>query len=426
MRVFDTIVAPITAVGGAVAWVRVSGPDAFPIAQALMAAFPADPVHHKAIYGSLCTGDSGLALPFVAPGGFTGEDAVEISLHGSRASVNALVDAACRAGARLAQPGEFSLRAFLRGKIDLAQAEAIRDTVAAETQRQLMMANRQRRGELTKAVQDIRNRVIALLAALEASIDFEEEVGPYDHTQTSEQLRETLAATSLLEETADAGRILREGLVIALVGLPNVGKSSLLNRLAGYDRAIVTPEPGTTRDTVEVRCELAGIPTLIIDTAGLRTTTQRAEAEGIKRSLMAAETADAVWLVHDYGAPEPPPDVRHDLIIANKSDLGAPAPPEAVPVSALTGAGISQLLAWIERRFSLTTTEPLIDPRHAPLLQAARQSLEQALHAVTHALPPDLIVVHLRAAIDALGQVTGETASADMVDRIFQDFCIGK
>lgn len=408
------------------AWVRVSGPEAFSIARALMAGFPDHPVHHKAVYGSLCTGDSGLALPFLGPGGFTGEDAVELSLHGSRASVNALVDAACQAGARLAQPGEFSLRAFLRGKIDLAQAEAIRDTVAAETQRQLMMANRQRRGDLTKAVQDIRKRVIGLLAALEASIDFEEEVGPHDPAQTSEQLRGTLAATSLLEETADAGRILREGLVIALVGLPNVGKSSLLNRLAGYDRAIVTEEPGTTRDTVEVRCELAGIPTLIIDTAGLRTTTQRAEAEGIKRSLMAAEAADAVWLVHDYGAPEPPPDVRHDLLIANKSDLGSPSPLGAVSVSALTGEGIEQLPLWIEQRFSLTTTEPLIDPRHAPLLQAARHSLEHALHAVTHALPPDLIVVHLRAAIESLGQLTGETASADMVDRIFQEFCIGK
>ncbi len=434
---FDTIVAPITGSGpAAVAIVRLSGPESWDIAALLFEPWPVPVRPRFALYGRFANGDDGLAIPFETGASYTGERSVEFNVHGSIASVNELLDVSFCAGARPARPGEFTERAFLHGRLDLTQAEGVRDTVEAATQQQLRQANLLREGVLRDEVHAVREIAMELLAAIEASVDFSEEVGELDRIRAGSVLEAASVRLQGLLATAAAGRLLRQGLRIAIVGPPNAGKSSLLNALLGFDRAIVTDVAGTTRDFVEERLDLGGIPCVLTDTAGLRRTEDQVERQGVDRAHRLAESADRIWYVYDGAAGWTLDDeerlaawARPTRVLANKCDL-APLrdPPEgALLVSAHTRHGLDRLVDDLACELAQTAAETVwINNRHAPLLEQARLSLDAARATLAQDLPYDLAVVHLQSALHELGQVTGETAAEDMLDRVFRDFCIGK
>jgi tRNA modification GTPase len=429
MRHADTIVAPITPPGvGAVASVRISGPEAFSIAREIFDGLPASPVTHHAYYGHFTHGDEGLMLVFQDGHGYTGEPAVEAMIHGSPASVRLLVEAALGAGARMAEPGEFTLRAFLNGTMDLSQAEAVRDTVEAQTDLQLRFANAQRSGALRSSVRAMRAQLLAALAAVEAHVDFEEELGPLDRGMVRDVADHVAREIEGWLSTERAGQIVRHGLRIALIGEPNAGKSSLLNALLGRDRAIVTPIAGTTRDTIEESVILGGIPCVLIDTAGLRETDDPIEVLGVARAQAAAANADAVWYLHDATrTPTPTPDC--DLLLLTKADLVSPDAhvESGLSISAVTGQGLNRLHAWVAAQAEVAPDWAcLIDARHAPLLRLALTGLNLVESTIEHDLPDDLLSVGLREAHAHLGEIIGENAAADMLTSIFSSFCIGK
>lgn len=438
MSHFDTIVAPITGPSrAAVAVVRLSGDEAWRIGRVVFPSLPLEPESHRAVYGHYVHGDDGLALPFAKGHSYTGEESVELSIHGSPASVRLLIEACIAAGVRLAEPGEFTLRAFMNGRIDLVQAEAVRDTVESLTDAQLQAANLVREGELSRKVRAIRDLLLTSLATLEAHVDFEEEIGPLDRDQLTQAMTEAVNRLDRLLATARSGAILREGLRIAIVGRPNAGKSSLMNHLLGRDRAIVTATPGTTRDTLEETVDLRGVPCVLIDTAGLRATTDEVESMGVERTVASVKSVHAVWFLYDGTQGWTSEDQAlldglevepgRLLKIANKADL-VEAHGEGMWISALTGAGCEGLAEWVRDQAEITEVGDLvaINARHEPLLREARSALIQALDTLAHGGPDDLITVGLSAAIRPLGEITGETASEDMIERIFHDFCIGK
>lgn len=430
MRHADTIVAPVTAPGsGAVGIVRMSGSNAFAIAAKLFEPWPAQPESHRAFFGRFAHGDEGLVLLFDEDRGYTGDPTVEAMLHGSPASVRSLVDLAIAHGARLAQPGEFTQRAFMNGRLDLSQAEAVRDTIAAQTELQLRFAHTQRGGALRDAVSDLRRQLAGALAAVEAHVDFSEELGELDRAQVQYTVELVDAEICSWLATARQGRIVRHGLRIALIGEPNAGKSSLLNALLGADRAIVTPIAGTTRDTIEEPVTLGDIPCVLIDTAGLRDTDDPIESLGVARSEAAAREADVVWYIHDASQPIPFPAPECDLFLLNKCDLAdheVTVGPYA-RVSALTGSGLEQLSAWVAIQAEVAPDRScLIDARHEPLFQRAREGLTLVKQTLDHDQPDDLLSVGLREALNALGEITGEIATEDLLSTIFSSFCIGK
>lgn len=436
---FDTIVAPITgAENAAVAVVRVSGAEAWEVAAKVFRPWPEAPQPRFALYGHFVTGDDGLALPFAEDHSYTGDQTVEFSVHGSRASVQALVEACLQAGARMARPGEFTERAFLNGRLDLTQAEGVRDTVEALTQTQLRQANLLREGALRDQVRVIRAEVEGVLAAVEASVDFSEEIGDLDRPEAVAQLGIAIQELDRLLLTQEAGRILRRGYRIAIVGPPNAGKSSLLNALLGFDRSIVTEVPGTTRDFVEERIDLGGVPCVLTDTAGLRETEDRVETIGVERSRRVAEAADEVWYIVDGTVGLTPEDEfaieameRPVVVVWNKADLLQPDRSyrtyKTYSISALTRQNLDLLVDHVKGKIDSGGAESVwINDRHAPLLQSARQSLEAATKTLSQDLPFDLASVHLQAAIADFGQITGESAGEDVLDAIFRNFCIGK
>jgi tRNA modification GTPase len=433
MSPFDTIVAPITgSQPAAVAVIRLSGSEAWQIAARVFLSWPSTPESHKAVYGRYATGDDGLALPFSEGHSYTGEESAELSCHGSPASVRALVEECVKAGARPARPGEFTERAFLNGRLDLTEAEAVADTVNALTAAQLRIANLQREGVLHREVSRLRDRVLKLLGAVEASVDFEEEIGPLNRKDALSEIEYLAKAVDLLRKSAEIGAIVRRGLRIAIVGLPNAGKSSLFNAIVGRERAIVTPMPGTTRDYVEEAIDMGGIPVVLIDTAGLREAHDAAESIGIGLSVEQATKADLVWYVFDASAGISAQDdewsrkLRNSFVIANKSDLNKV--PHFLNVSAKTGQGLDELVrnvtVYAEEAKSLEV--PPIDIRHKPLLDDTATMLHEAAETLRHDRADDLLSTFLRSAATHLGEITGETASADMIERIFADFCIGK
>ncbi len=425
----DTIVALVSGPPpSAVAVVRLSGPSSWEIAAKLWRGWPTAPESHRALYGETTTGEDALAIPFAHGRGFTSEEAVEFCLHGSRAGVAAFLEAAQAAGARMATPGEFSRRAFMNGRLDLSQAEGIQQLIEAETSAQWQVAARLRGGEVATQIERWREQVMGVLARLEAQVDFSEELGELD--------REPLLATleSVRIEMGRDGSVLdrvREGAVVAILGEPNAGKSSLLNRISGFERAIVTPIPGTTRDTIELTVDLEGYRVTFVDTAGLRETPDPIEQEGVRRSLRVAEAADLRIVLIDPSAQVTSPIEAQmtghgmTLVVRNKADL-YPGP-EAI--SCLTGEGVPALLQRIKGLLfpDDALSAPPFVPRHRELLSQALQALERAAETIAdNAVPDDLATVFLREALAQLGAITGTEARSDMVDEIFSRFCLGK
>jgi tRNA modification GTPase len=452
----DTIAAIATPPGeGGIGIVRVSGEQAFPIAERLFRRRGGSkPLQsHRAYFGAIvdpATGetlDRALLLPFRAPHSYTGEDVVEFHCHGSPYLLRRVLELVWREGARPAEPGEFTLRAFLNGKLDLAQAEAVADLIRARSEAQLRSALALHEGRLSHQVHALGDELLRLLATVEAHIDFSEELGELDPHALIPDLQHLLQRLDALLQGARAGRILREGARVAIVGRPNVGKSSLLNALLGEERAITTDIPGTTRDTLEESLIIGGVPLVILDTAGLRESADVVEQIGIERARRAAERADLILFVYDLTAPdwdadrallETLPAHAPKLLVGNKMDAADPAQvqracsvfPDSVLISALTGAGLDALqeaiLTALEVQRIGEETLTLTHQRHIQAVADAKRALEHARDALQHGYSPDLIAVDLRAAWLALGAITGETADETLVQRIFRDFCIGK
>ncbi len=439
-----TIYAPASAAGKAgVAVVRVSGPAAGTALAALARSVPAARVATRAHLTDPTDAtpiDDALVLWFPGPASFTGEDVAEFHIHGSRATLAALLEALGRQpGLRLALPGEFARRAFEAGKLDLSQVEALADLIEAETKSQATQALRQLGGALGNAVEGLRTRILHLRAQAEAEIDFPDEGDVPGGLIV--RMREPLAALDGELQSLIAGAVrgerLRGGFTVAILGAPNAGKSSLLNRLAGREAAIVSETAGTTRDVIEVHLDLAGWPVTLWDTAGLRDLPPEAsgphaalEIEGMKRARRRAEEADLKLVVLDARLPVPDASVaafaRDGLIVLNKSDL---APGEdGLRVSALTGAGIDALEAKLAARAAAALSDaggaaPLVTrARHREALVDVRAALARA--AVQTA--PELVAEELRVAGDALGRIVGRTGVEDVLDLLFAEFCIGK
>ncbi|MEQ1932973.1 MAG: tRNA uridine-5-carboxymethylaminomethyl(34) synthesis GTPase MnmE [Fimbriimonadaceae bacterium] len=431
MRLGDTIIAPITGLGGAVAVIRLSGPMAFEIAANVFSGLPDSPVSHRAYYGKYKHQDDGICTLFDEGRSYTGEKCAELSLHGSVASVRQLMAACLQHDCRTAEPGEFTWRAFANGRLDLSQAEAVRDTVEAETESALRAANRMRQGGLRSHIQLLSMELTKTLGAIEASVDFSEEIGEFDRGSGIFVIESVLMRIDLLLATATSGRILRHGFRVALVGRPNAGKSSLLNALLKSNRSIVTAEAGTTRDYIEERVDLGGLPCVLIDTAGLRDSASEAEAIGVVNSRAIIAEADLVLYLFDSVQGLQPEDqeelaaLRDAVLVATKSDLSGCK--EGLAISSVTGEGLKALEQTVIDRCQMLDVDGIyIQDRHEIPIQLAKTSCLLARDILATDLPYDLAVTGLRDAISSLGEVTGETASADMIERIFADFCIGK
>ena len=446
----DTIVAISTPPGrGGIGIVRLSGPDARAIAEPLLRLrnplAPAQARFAQVIDTEGENLDEAVVTYFAAPASYTTEDIVEIASHGSPVLLDNLLRQCIAQGARLAEPGEFTQRAFFAGRLDLTQAEAVSDLIEASTLHQARIAAQQLGGSLSRQIAPIKDQLIALIAALEAGIDFaEDDIDTLPATEVTNQISKIQAPLITLEKTFSYGRIVRDGFTLAIVGRPNAGKSSLFNRLIERDRAIVTASPGTTRDLVTERVSLNGIPVELIDTAGLRHSTDEAEALGIAKSREIMAEADVVLLVIDATAPPHPEDevtiasltTRPLLIAHNKADL-TPAIPSAIKTkhptietSALTGTGIPELRAAILSQISSTTptteTALLTNLRQQQAVSTALTALAQARQAAVAEIPHEMILLDLYESLRALDSLTGSTTSDDILHLIFSKFCIGK
>lgn len=433
MRWSDTICACITGPGpGAVAGVRLSGPGSWQLASRIFTPWPAAPESHKAVFGRLLTSDDGLALPFAEGHGYTGEESVEFFIHGSGASVRGLLDLLVREGARPAEPGEFSLRAFMNGRMDLAQAEGVKATVEAETSAQLRLAKGLREGDLSRRVTELREECIGVLAAIEAATDFSEEAGDLDVESAASRLGSVIVGLEGVLKEGESSRIGMAGLRVALIGPPNAGKSSLMNALLQQDRAIVTDIPGTTRDTIEETLEIHGLKVVLVDTAGLRETEDAVERLGLQRSRRAMEQADLIWQLYDASLGWHVSDavLRASLnsevwVLAAKSDLACAKQGPGIPISVVGEPGLTQLLNRFQQFVPPPGSAALL-PRHAGLVEGALLAVEDAQASLQAPVPHDLAAVPLQSAIRILGEITGETTPPDVIERIFHDFCIGK
>lgn len=387
--------------------------------------------------------DDVLAVRFAAPASFTGEETVEIHGHGGILVARMLLDSLLEAGARPAGPGEFTQRAFLNGKLDLAQAEAVMDIISAQTGLALRAAQGQLAGGISGATRALRENLIGLLAHVEAYIDFpDEDIDPDTGAAMLARIDATLADCTRLLDTAERGRILRHGLRLVIAGEPNAGKSSLLNRLLGFDRAIVSAEAGTTRDTVEETLDLGGVPVRLIDTAGLREAGDGIEELGIERTRAALREADFLLEVIDATRPpeqtrrvDVPASLAHHRVVLNKADQPAHPGwhdfPAALPVSCVTGDGIDALVGALKEEVHLGAGDTgaalvAINARHQHCLRLAASALGEARARLAESAPPEITAEELRAALNAIADITGRADAEEILGAIFGRFCIGK
>lgn len=450
-----TIAAPATSSGeGGIGIVRVSGPKA---EDSLLKFFhptcnTATLESHRLYHGSFQAPDGSLvdevmAVLMRAPRSYTREDVVEVHCHGGPLVMRRILDLFLDAGLHLARPGEFTLRAFLNGRIDLAKAEAVIEVIRSRSEAACSIALQQLEGRLSTVVYGFRNEVADLLSEVETLVDFaDEDIEHTDHRRLLNGAGSVMARMSELLATFDAGRTLREGLAVLILGRPNAGKSSLMNVLLGESRAIVTDIPGTTRDTIEENLVLGGLPIRLVDTAGVRHTSDPVEAEGVRRARQKISGADLVLLVVDGSRPLGEEDRlaleictnKRILLVVNKCDLPAPPLPSpftalpAVSVSAHTGAGIDQLRAFVEEAFAAGSGAEgresflLSDRRHREALLRGRDALERFREGVSSGDSPEFLALELREALQSLGEITGETTPDEILERIFSRFCIGK
>ncbi len=465
----DTIVAIATPLGEAgLAVIRVSGQQALAVADRCFR--PAGKSSHKPSAASTHTIQFGhilrngqvvdevLVAVMRAPRTFTREDVVEITCHGGILPARMALEAMLASGARLAQPGEFTRRAFLNGRIDLAQAEAVADLIHSRTELALRAANEQLAGKLSRRINELRDQLVQTLAHVEAHIDFpDEDIAPDTRGQLLGRLERGVAFMDELLRTAREGQILRCGIRAAIIGRPNAGKSSLLNQLLGHDRAIVSTIPGTTRDTIEETANIRGLPIVFIDTAGLREARDEIELEGIRRSRVSLEKAELILHVLDASEPLTAADQgylnefaeKKRLLVRNKIDLpqkwrevpAAETPqgesqlergaPEVVDVSCLTGQGIETLkdaikeLVW-SGEIKSEMLEVMLNARHQDALSRGRAATLRTIAALREEASLELVAVDLRIAVDAIGEIVGKTTTEDLLDVIFSQFCIGK
>lgn len=448
----DTIAAIATPIGsGGIGVVRVSGPMALDVAARVFRPDPSTMLSHTVRHGALVRPDTSDVLDdvvltlFRAPASYTGEDVIEVSCHGGIATVRAALQAVMDAGARLALPGEFTQRAFLNGKLDLAQAEAVNDLIRARTDDARKVALSQLDGALSARVSEAIARLLGIIAAVEAAVDFPEDVPEPEPDWIAAEITSARDEVGALLASFGRGRIYREGLRVVIAGRVNVGKSSLLNALLRHARAIVTPVPGTTRDLIEESLEIHGIPIVAIDTAGLRVTDDPVEKIGVELTRQSIDSADVILLAFDATEGLHGEDralieqtrAKPIILVANKIDLcaGDPPPtdsqgPTTVHTSATTGQGIEELestIAEIACVGELARESVLVsNARHREALTSASESLRQALATLAAGQPIDLLTGDLSAARASLGLITGETATEDLLDRIFGEFCIGK
>jgi tRNA modification GTPase len=448
----DSICALATAHGlGAISVIRISGTKAADITRKLAAFLPEQPESHRIYYGILHAPDTGLPVDevlisyFQAGRSFTGETTCEISCHGSEAVVNEILRLLVAAGSRPAERGEFTYRAFMHGRIDLVQAESVLALIESRSARASRLALRQLQGEFSRKLNSVLERITWVLAQLEANIDFAaEDIVIAKTPELVRGLEEALTQIRELLAGYKQGKIIRNGYQIALVGRPNAGKSSLLNAIAGEERAIVTPVAGTTRDFVEAQIVCDGVRVTLVDTAGLRLTDDPVETIGVRRTLEKMKEVDAVFYVCDARAgmaadervfaPQIP--WEKTLVLMNKCDLApeAGAPETAGElgnkyVSAVTGAGLDELLAWLRMRVRSEVGEDstlVSNARHFRGLQDVAAGLENTLPLVLNEDSPDLIALELQAALKALYGILGLTYDDQAIDRVFAEFCLGK
>ena len=442
----DTIAAIATAPGaGAVGVLRVSGAHAGPIAEAVVGRVPAPRRARLAEFrdGDGVAIDQGLALWFPAPGSFTGEDVLELQGHGGPQVLDLLLRRVLGLGARQARPGEFSERAYLNGKLDLVQAEAIADLIASATATQARLASRSLRGVFSRRVSALAEELTRLRVALEAALDFPDEELDAS-AETTDALASLRAGLRDLRARAQQGALIRDGRLVVIAGAANAGKSSLLNALCGEDTAIVTPIPGTTRDLLRAEIQLDGLPLRLVDTAGLRPSQDPIEQEGIRRARAEIAEADILLLVVDATAPPAGPGEVPDelpdvpkVIVWNKIDCSGESPgpmawadgSAAIACSVRTGAGLDVLRARLRSLagdLGAEGGEFLARRRHLEALHRCDDHLEDAERALAAAAPPELAAEELRLAQRALGEITGEVSSDELLGRIFSEFCIGK
>jgi len=437
----DTIAALSTPPGrGGLGVIRISGPGIQPIVSPLLRPQPAWQPWRASLHHVLDAAgaplDQAIVTYFAAPKSYTGEHQVEIACHGSPVILRAVLARVLDAGARLAEPGEFTLRAVLNGRLDLPRAEAIRDLIDSTTLYQARVALQQAEGSVSRRLQPLKDTLVELITLLEAGIDFaEDDVDVAAHADIARRSAALLTQLEQLAATYAYGKLVHEGFTLAIVGRPNAGKSSLFNRLLDQDRAIVTGIPGTTRDVVTETASLDGLPVRLMDTAGLREGQDEVERLGIERSFQAMADADVTLIVvdlaRDLDAEIWRPRIGGQVLIAgNKADLGVPASFAGLAVSALTGQGIPELRAAIKAAVAPSGAEPepgfLTSLRQERLLRESIEALHRAHAGAQECVPHEMLLVDLYAALTPLDAITGATTADDILHRIFSTFCIGK